>query len=218
MAKKDITELTLEDLAQASEGEQIEGLSNTVGALEYDDEDEDDFDEDTDEDDDDVSGIPDDNIIASMVDDDADAFDGLDEIGKLSPAARKRIARLKKRLAAIRRRRKKRKWAGRRILPFDRASIAAGETETFTARPTHTFRMQRLVATGAGLRITGIFVQGTNQLESVGEVPIEVFSGTGSDLNFVFKTCPRNSEIQLQVSNPTAGAVTFTAAALGLVR
>lgn len=146
-------------------------------------------DSDYDEEDDGVEGIPDDDIGA---------------------VKRRRVLRRPMGL--------KSKWLGRKILGTGSVSIAAGATQDFDLSPLHWFKAQRLIATGTGLVVNMISVQGTQQFENGQEVPVAVFSADGSDLNFVFDVCPPNGHITMSVTNPTAAAVTFTGAFLGLVK
>lgn len=190
---------SIEALAMAARGE-VSGVDD-VGAVDWDDDDTSGISDDG------VEGIDDDGV--EGVDDDDDETSGLGDYYQDVGARRKR-RRVRKA--------KKPVWKGRRVLPFESVSIAAGAVETIVARPNHVFRMQRLVATGTGLVITNVFVQGESQFEGAGEVPIELFAGGANDVNFLFRTSPRNSEISIQVSNPTGAPITFTGAALGLIR
>lgn len=193
-----LADLTMANLAAIARGEEVSGLDR-VG--QYDDDDYDD--------EDDVEGIGDDDIMGI----------GDDDIGAVTPSQKRAAAKMK--AAMLKRMKKKSQWKGRKILPIEAASVAAGATETFQVRPNHTFKAQRLVlatAVAAGFTIQNIVIRGQSQLEATGTVPGEIFSATAADVNFVFDMCPPNSTIDLQVTNTTAGALDFTGSFLGLYR
>lgn len=198
-----LANLSMANLAAIARGEDVSGIRSVVG--QFDDDDYDEYD--------DVEGISGDGV---------DGIDDSDVIGAMSPAARiklqkKQLAAMKKALVKAR----KGGFAGRKVLPIEATAVAAGATATIQARPNHSFKAQRLVlatAIAAGFTIQNIVIRGKSQLEATGTVPGELFGATAADVNFIFDECPPNSTIDLQVTNDTAGALTFVGSFLGLVR
>lgn len=161
-----------------------------------------------------VSGISDDGI-GAMFDDDDDDVEGLsddDDVEGLSDDD----------VGAVRRGRRRRpRWHGRKLLPVEETAIAAGATATIQARPNHTFKAQRLILEPTNIddfAIQNIVIRGRSQFEATGTVPGSTFAPDAADANFVFDVCPSNSTIDLQVTNNSAGALTFRATLLGLYR
>jgi hypothetical protein len=150
-----------------------------------------------------VSGIDDSEIGAYGDDEDYESVEGIDDSD---------IGAVKKRLA------RKPAWKGRKVLGLGSFSIAAAGTHTFDVSPLEDFKPQRFVATGTGLLVQSINVQGHQQFLNGESVPVTLFSGTGSDLNFMFEMCPANGHITVVVSNPTVAAVTCDGAFLGLYK
>jgi len=96
-------------------------------------------------------------------------------------------------------------------------SIGAGATAIISANPQLPFRVDRLVTPSTGLLIDNLAVGTVSQFVAAGSVPVEVFSPDAVDVNLKGDTAVPGVSVQITVSNPTAGALTFSGAIIGTV-
>lgn len=96
--------------------------------------------------------------------------------------------------------------------------IGPGATAIITANPQLPFRVNRLVtAGGAGLLIDNVQVGTVSQFVAAGSVPVEIFAPDAVAVELKGDTAVPGVNVQITVSNPTAGPITFSAAIIGLV-
>ena len=106
----------------------------------------------------------------------------------------------------------------RQILGFGSQSVAAGGTITLNAQPQRTMRLEKLVLTASatGLLLTGLNIGADPQFVNVGSgVPVEMFAATALENLLRSVTANLGHVISLQLQNPTAGAITIAAGAIG---
>ena len=96
-------------------------------------------------------------------------------------------------------------------------SIAAGATAIISANPQLPFRVDRLVTPSTGLLIENLAVGTVSQFVAAGAVPTEVFAPDAFDVQLKGDTAVPGVSVQITVSNPTAGALTFSGAIIGTV-
>lgn len=96
-------------------------------------------------------------------------------------------------------------------------AIAAGATAVISANPQLPFQVNRLVTPSTGLLIDNLSVGTASQFVAAGAVPVEVFSPDAVDVDLKGDTAVPGVAVQITVSNPTAGSLTFRGAIIGQV-
>lgn len=172
-------------------------------------------------DDEDVSGygeeiveVGEDDLVGYDEDDDLGYFD--DEPDYDVGARRRRRRRRRPRRRATMRRVKARAFR-RYPLGLGTTSIAAGATAIISALPQLPFKLERLSTPAQGLVIDNIQVGTVSQFVAAGAVASEVFGTTATGVALRGDTAVPGVAIQITVSNPTAAAVVFSGALIGLV-
>ena len=193
----------------------IGDLDDTLDLLGYDD----------DDDDEELAGYGEEIVGDDEMDYDAELDEILagedddDEIGR----RRSKKARRKRRKAKLARARMKalRKVRNRQLrrypLGLGATSIGAGATAIIAANPQLPFRVQRLVTPSTGLLIDNLAVGTVSQFVSAGAVPVEVFAPNSFAVSLRGDTAVPGVQVQITVSNPTGGALTFSGAIIGAV-
>lgn len=99
--------------------------------------------------------------------------------------------------------------------------IGAGATAIISANPQLPFRVNRLVvainAGSTGLLIDNLQVGTVSQFVAAGSVPIDVFAPDAVAVQLKGDTAVPGVNVQITVSNPTGGALTFAGAIIGTV-
>lgn len=99
-------------------------------------------------------------------------------------------------------------------------AIAAGATAVINVNPQLPFKLQRIsceAVAAAGLVIDNIQIGTVSQFVAAGAIPVEIFSPDATGVELKGDTAVPGVAIQITVTNPTAGALNFTGALLGLV-
>lgn len=99
-------------------------------------------------------------------------------------------------------------------------AIAAGTTAVINVNPQLPFKLQRISCesvAAAGLVIDNIQIGTVSQFVAAGAIPVEVFAPDATGVELKGDTAVPGVAIQITVTNPTAGALNFTGALLGLV-
>lgn len=99
-------------------------------------------------------------------------------------------------------------------------AIAAGTTAVINVNPQLPFKLQRISCesvAAAGLVIDNIQIGTVSQFVAAGAVPVEIFAPDATGVELKGDTAVPGVAIQITVTNPTAGALNFTGALLGLV-
>ena len=96
-------------------------------------------------------------------------------------------------------------------------SIGAGATAVIQANPQLPFQVNRLVTPSTGLLIDNLQVGTASQFVAAGAVPVEVFRPDAVDVDLKGDTAVPGVAVQITISNPTAGALTFSGAIIGSV-
>ena len=109
-----------------------------------------------------------------------------------------------------------RQWR-RYPLGLGTTSIGVGATAIITLLPQLPFKLERLSSPAAGLVIDNIQVGTVSQFVAAGGVAVEVFGPTATGIGLRGDTAVPGVSIQITVSNPTAAAVVFSGALVGLV-
>jgi len=107
--------------------------------------------------------------------------------------------------------------ARRYPLGLGATSIGAGATAIISANPQLPFRVNRLVTPSTGLLIDNLAVGTVSQFVAAGAVPTEVFAPGAFGVGLKGDTAVPGVSVQITVSNPTAGALTFSGAIIGTV-
>lgn len=94
-------------------------------------------------------------------------------------------------------------------------NLGAGATAIIGANPQLPFRVRRLVTASVNLLIENIQVGTQSQFVAAGAVPTEVFAPNSFDVDLKGDTAVPGVQVQLTVSNPTAGALVFSGAIIG---
>jgi len=173
------------------------------------------------EDDDDISG----SIGADIIGADDDALMralavsglGMSEIvGAANPALARRIRQRGAKVV-----RQKRPNTDRRYpLGFVPTSVGAGATLNVPGAPQNLFRPERLVIPSDiafDFGVTDIKVGNTSQFVQNVEVPAALFSEVAINTAVQFDTAEVGNQISISIRNKSAGAVEFTAGAVGTI-
>lgn len=97
-------------------------------------------------------------------------------------------------------------------------TVAAGATVDIIQRPQLTFRPERIfipAAIGANFNVADLRIGKNSQFLSAGAVPAAVFSETSFGVRLKMDTCQIAQDIDLRVTNISAGALNFFAAMIG---
>lgn len=97
-------------------------------------------------------------------------------------------------------------------------TVAAGATVDIIQRPQLTFRPERIfipAAIGANFNVADLRIGKNSQFLSAGAVPGAVFSETSFGVRLKMDTCQIAQDIDLRVTNISAGALNFFAAMIG---
>ncbi len=99
--------------------------------------------------------------------------------------------------------------------------IGAGATAIITANPQLPFQVAKLAvaisALSSGLLIDALAVGTVSQFVAAGSVPIEVFAPDAVGVQLKGDTAVPGVSVQITVSNPTGGGLTFSGAIIGSV-
>jgi hypothetical protein len=152
-----------------------------------------------------------------IVGDDDDYEDELDMIlaGDDEVGARRR--RLPRRARRKFLRRVSNRQLRRYPLGLGATSIGAGATAIISANPQLPFQVNRLVTPSTGLLIDNLQVGTVAQFVAAGAVPVEVFAPDAVAVQLKGDTAVPGVSVQITVSNPTGGALTFSGAIIGSV-
>lgn len=102
---------------------------------------------------------------------------------------------------------------------FGPTAVLPGATVTFLAQPQLIFRPSRLIIPAiiaASFSVADLRIGKNSQLVSANPVPAVAFAENAVDAGLRLDTCNVGQLIALQVTNNAAGAVTFSAALLGV--
>ncbi len=97
-------------------------------------------------------------------------------------------------------------------------TVAAGTTVDIIQRPQLTFRPERIfipAAIGANFNVADLRIGKNSQFLSAGAVPGAVFSETSFGVRLKMDTCQIAQDIDLRVTNISAGNLNFFAAMIG---
>lgn len=104
------------------------------------------------------------------------------------------------------------------VIGFAELAIAAGASASATQRPQVVFRPSRIVvptAVAPNFTIDDIKIGNKSQLVSNGSIPAEAFEQNAFGVQMRMDTCGISQDFILDVTNQTAGAEDFRAAAYG---
>lgn len=102
---------------------------------------------------------------------------------------------------------------------FGPTSVTGGATVTFTAQPQLIFRPSRLIVPAiiaGSFSVADLKIGKNSQLVSANPIPAVAFAENAVDAGLRLDTCNVGQLIALQVTNNAVGAVTFSAALLGV--